>query len=196
MINNDDRCKVMLRYDIGNHGAIMGTDKITGEYVTCDCHKGNPRRLFKHRWFNNIRQAIGDFTGRCVAQAYVWGDELVMAFNETDEKEKKLFYSGIMIAAKDAILDYQQREFGATDESVFENYTSVPLAYTTYDNNEQIQVNVNLKTMTFMTLVDGKVVDEHKCENLRAMIQDLRMMSFAELVSVGFDAIEEENDED
>ena len=101
-----------------------------------------------------------------------------------------------MIAAKDAILDYQQREFGSTDESVFENYTSIPLAYTTGDNNEQIQVNVNLKTMTFTTLVDGKVVDEHKCENLRAMIQDLRMMSFTGLVSVGFDTIEEENDED
>ena len=196
MINNNDRYNVMLRHDIGNHGIRMGTDKKTGECVTFECHKGHPTKVFNIRWFKSIRQAIGDFTGRCVAQAYVWGDELVMAFNETDEKEKKLFYSGIMIAAKDAILDYQQREFGATDESVFENYTSIPLAYTTGDNNEQIQVNVNLKTMTFMTLVDGKVVDEHKCENLRAMIQDLRMMSFAELVSVGFDAIEEENDED
>lgn len=196
MINNNDRYNVMLRHDIGNHGVMMGTDKKSGDFVAFEYHRGNPTKLFNTRWFKSIRRAIGDFTGRCVAQAYVWGDELVMAFNETDEKEKKFFYSGIMIAAKDAILDYQQREFGSTDESVFENYTSVPLAYTTYDNNEQIQVNVNLKTMTFMTLVDGKVVDEHKCENLRAMIQDLRMMSFAELVSVGFDAIEEENDED
>lgn len=196
MTNINDRCNVMLRYDIGGHGAIMGADKITGEYMTCNCHKGDPRRLFNARWFNNIRQAIGDFTGRCVAQTYVWGDELAMAFNETDEKEKKFFYSGIMIAAKDVILDYQQREFGSTDESVFENYTCIPLAYTTGGNNEQIQVNVNLKTMTFTTLIDGKVVDEHKCESLRAMIQDLRIMSFDGLVSVGFDAIEEENDND
>lgn len=196
MINNNDRYNVMLRHDIGNHGVIIKTDKKTGECVTFECHKGYPTKLFNVRWFKSIRRAIGDFTGRCVAQAYVWGDELVMAFNETDEKERKIFYSGIMIAAKDAILDYQQREFGSTDESVFENYTSIPLAYTTGDNNEQIQVNVNLKTMTFTTLVDGKVVDEHKCENLRAMIQDLRMMSFTGLVSVGFDTIEEENDED
>lgn len=146
MINNNDRYNVMLRHDIGNHGVMMGTDKKTGECVTFECHKGYPTKVFKIRWFNSIRGAIGDFTSRCVAQAYVWGDELVMAFNETDEKEKKLFYSGIMIAAKDTILDYQQREFGATDESVFENYTSIPLAYTTGDNNEQIQVNVNLKT--------------------------------------------------
>lgn len=197
MINNKDRYNVMLRHDIGNHGVMMGTDKKSGNYVTFECHKGHPTRAFNIRWFTNIRRAIGDFTGRCVAQTYVWGDELIMAFSETDEKEKKLFYSGIMIAAKDAILDYQQREFGATDESVFENYTSIPLAYTMGYNNEQIQVSVNLKTMTFTTLVDGRVVDEHKCENLRAMIQDLRMMSFDKLVSVGFDAIREaENNND
>ena len=195
MINNNDRYNVMLRHDIGNHGVMMGTDKKSGDFVAFEYHKGNPTKLFNTRWFKSIRRAIGDFTGRCVAQAYVWGDELVMTFNETDEKEKKLFYSGIMIAAKDAILDYQQREFGTTDESVFENYTSIPLAYTTGDNNEQIQVNVNLKTMTFTTLIDGKVVDEHKSGNQRAMIQALRMISNDELTTLGFDEIEEENDE-
>lgn len=94
--------------------------------------------------------------------------------------------------AKGLITEFCEREYGSEVE--FTDLRHIGLAYTTTeDEKHELQVNADLVDYSISYLVDGVQVHEDKYESLTELIeQELSVLDFDSLISVGMDAIPEE----
>ena len=94
--------------------------------------------------------------------------------------------------AKGLINEFCKREYGSEVE--FTDLRHIGLAYTTTeDEKHELQVNADLVDYSISYLVDGVQVHEDKYESLTELIeQELSVLDFDSLISVGMDAIPEE----
>lgn len=94
--------------------------------------------------------------------------------------------------AKGLINEFCEREYGSEVE--FTDLRHIGLAYTTTeDEKHELQVNADLVDYSISYLVDGVQVHEDKYESLTELIeQELSVLDFDSLISVGMDAIPEE----
>lgn len=94
--------------------------------------------------------------------------------------------------AKGLITEFCEREYGSEVE--FTDLRHIGLAYTTTeDEKHDLQVNADLVDYSISYLVDGVQVHQDKYESLSELIeQELSVLDFDSLISVGMDAIPEE----
>lgn len=94
--------------------------------------------------------------------------------------------------AKGLITEFCEREYGSEVE--FTDLRHIGLAYTTTeDEKHELQVNADLVDYSISYLVDGVQVHQDKYESLTELIeQELSVLDFDSLISVGMDAIPEE----
>lgn len=82
--------------------------------------------------------------------------------------------------AKVLINDFCEREYGSGAD--FSNMSKIGVAYTTTEDDKEIQVNIDLKGFTIDTLVDGKLYDLAAYPTMQELIMVLKYLDFDELV--------------